>query len=598
MTKTKKDVIMKCSNKSSAEKGGGGMEREKKNSREEELDRFWDIDALIPKRRAPYAVSDTETAEIELEPIASSGTSAEQKQSIPERQESAERHFIPPHTAEEFRNRPAPDLEYTPDNALVRCVRLYRWKSNYRYYEGFVRDAEKLYGVNGAECSRVPFFSYVPQYSQMNRAQLEWYLWWRFNVRKGRFLDTDYSYVLLYAYELINLSDRGDPLTTQKELCKIWVAYRNTFHQLDSYLPEWICDHCLIHRLPPPEVCTGELLSAVMAHCSLKEFYVPSGGKDGYIRALLAFCSNYNYRKSKFCTEEHMALFDSAVMGALKTVTEHMSRDGKLFSKSGMDDSKLTRDAYTGALCSYRIKKRIEVEFCSFSHSHELRFFVTDVVKYTENKIRSALGVRSKLTVYALSMPVRLLLDAYLESTLPKRQTPSHKQDAARAEAEVYEKLYDLPQKPLSLRDAAEIERLSWDTTERLVEAFENEGTEPIEEMPQYSQNTPAEAFSVPSPKTQEDYLSLPASMPTHDGGSDALSDAMQPYLPFLWAVRDRDAVAQKQVASDAGSLIEVMADEINAIAADLIGDILLEESDGVFAVIEDYRDILDALLN
>ena len=155
-----------------------------------------------------------------------------------------------------------------------------------------------------------------------------------------------------------------------------------------------------------------------------------------------------------------------------------------------------------------------------------------------------------------------------------------------------------LPQKPLSLRDAAEIERLSWDTTERLVEAFENEGTEPIEEMPQYSQNTPEEAFSVPSPKTQEDFLSLPASMPTPDGGSDALSDAMQPYLPFLRAVRDRDAVAQKQAASDASSLIEVVADEINAIAADLIGDILLEESDGVFAVIEDYRDILDALLN
>ena len=556
------------------------MELDEKKKREEELDRFWDIDALIPKKRVPHMPADTETAEIVLEPKSATVSPSNAAEAIP-KQEEAKRHFIPPHTAEEFDRHPAPEVEYTPDNALVRVVRLYRWKSTYRYYEGFVRDAEKLYPVVGAESPRVPFFSYVPQYSQMNRAQLEWYLWWRACVRKGEFPDTDYSYVLLYAYELINLSHRIDPKTTQDELCKIWVHYRNTFYQLDSYLPDWICDHSLIHRLPPPPVCTEEMLPAVMAHCTLKEFYVPSGGADGYIRALLAFCSNYNYRKSKFCVGENVELFDRAIMGALKEVTERMSADGKLFATAGMDDSKLTRDAYTGALCSYRIKRRIEVEYCSFSRSHELRFFITDVVKYTENKIRATLGIRSRLTIYALPISVRKILDGYLEGFLPTRAANARKQTEKSAE---YEKLYDLPRKTLSLSDAAEIERLSWDTTEKLVEAFTEEAEE--------EQVSP---IAVPMPKP----VMSPMPESELEGREDEtdLADAMGSYLPFLRAVRDGDSMGQRNAARDAGMPLEVLADEVNGIAAELTGDILLEDRDGVFAVIEDYREILEDIL-
>ena len=561
------------------------MERDEQKKREEELDRFWDIDALIPKKRAPHLQADTRTAEIVLEPLqkpegpsAKAVSRASDTEAIPPQDSAPTRRFIPPHTAEEMNRRPAPELEYTPENALVRRVRLYRWKSDYRYYEGFVRDAQKLYRVVGGECPRVPFFSYVPQYSQMTRPQLEWYLWWRTCVRQEKCVDTDYSYVLLYAFELINLSDKIDPLTVRDELCKIWVAYRNTFHQLDSYLPEWICDVCLIHRLPPPPACTDELLPVVMAHCSLKEFYVPSHSKEeSYLRALLAFCSNYNYRKSKFYTEEHAKLFDTTLMGALAFVTERMSADGKLFSASGMDDSRMTRDAYTGALCSYRIKRKIEVEFCSFSRSHELRFFVTDVVKYTENKVRAVLGVRSRLTIYALPVSVREMLDGYLDSVLPKRTQSVQKK--REDEAREYEKLYDLPRKELSLRDAAEIERLSWDTTERLVEAFEEQ--EEAAEPP--VDDVPVKDIPHPNEKMIDE--------------TEADTNAFFAYLPFLQAVYDGDGAGQRRAAQARGLPLDVLADEVNALAADLMGDILLEECDGVYAVIEDYREILDALL-
>ena len=435
------------------------MNGDEKKRKKDELDRFWEIDSLIPPRRAPHYPHDTEAVEIESEPPKANAPTGALSESakIPPRSDAPKPHFIPPHTPEEQDGRPKPTLEYAPDNALVRCVRIYPHKSNFRYYESFVRDAARLYGIKGEECPRVPFFSYVPQYTQMNRAQLCWYLWWRENARQGNYLDTDYSYVLLYLYEIINLSDIMDAAESQSQLCRLWVRYRTIFRQMDSYLPDWICDYSLIHRLPPPDSQTGITLSAVMTHCTLKEFYVPCGGEGGYLLALLAFCSNYDYKKSKFYNEASADLFDRAVMGALALVTEHLSGDGKLFSNANMDDSRMIRDAYTGALCAHRTKCRIEVEYCSFSRSHELRFFITDVVKYTENQVRSALGVRSRLTIYALPTSIRALLDTYLRGILPKRMS----QKARTESSEEYEKLYDLQKTELSLSNAASIEKMS-----------------------------------------------------------------------------------------------------------------------------------------
>ena len=563
------------------------MDEKEKKQREAELDRFWDIDALLPKKRAVQYTADTDAVDVVIEPIMDGTPSRKgaKTESVPSEADRPKPRFIPPHTAEEFANQPTPDEEYTPDNALIHKVRIYRWKSDYRYYEGFVRDAVRLFSVKGVECPRVPFFSYVPQYSQMSRAQLEWYLWWRENVRNHVYPETDYSYLLLYAYELINLSDRMDAQASQNALCDIWIHYREVYHKLDSYLPEWICDLSLIHRLPPPKACTGKLLGAVMQYCTLKEFYVPSDKGDVYVRALLAFCSNYDYRKSKFYGEERQAVFDAAVPGALRALVEKTSENGRLFSNVGMDDNRLVRDSYNGAICSYRIKRRIEVEFCSFSRSHELRYFITDVVKHVENRVRGAMGIRSRLTVYALPTPMRAILDEYLDRTLPKRV---HEDRRAKQEAEPqpYEKLYDLPQKALSLSEATEIERLSWETTERLVEAFETaEREECVQEAP-------------PTP-VQTSLSGMPASTYAEaDEDGQALLDALRPYLAFLQAVADGDHLLQERIARETGLPIEVVADTVNALAAEHMGDILLEESDCGFAVIEDYRETLTALLD
>lgn len=544
--------------------------------------------------------------------------------------------YVYPHTAEDAANAPQPDDEYVPDSALIHRVRIFRWKSRYPYYEEFVRTAEKLLGARGQQCERVPFFSYVPQYSQMNPQQLAWYLYLRECVRNGEFPDTDYSYVLLLVYEILNLSDRISPDRGQALLCGIWAGYRERFRQLDNYLPEWICDYSLVHRLSAPACLNGGQLAEIMRHCALKEFYVSGGAADGYVQVLLAFCCNYDYRKSKFCTPESRELFDRTVAAVLRQATELLSESGRLFSVSGMDDSRLTRDAYSGALCSWRVKRKIEISYCSFSRSHELRFLITDIVKYTENKLRAWLGVRSRLTIYALPVRLRERIDAAVAELLPAKQTANRKQ-----EIPAYERLYDLPETPLSFSNAADIERLSWNTTQKLVEAFAQEreaGPSPASQVPPMTRagaaGAPGREESVPgsasasetvpetapkavhgsvsgmvtppvtgvpdcavSPEASVRKASTPEASPPQGSQTmpeAGLCDALSPYRAFLEAVLREDSGAQRSEAAKLGRLPDAVADEINELAADRTGDILLEDIGDGYRVLEEYRHLLD----
>ena len=56
-----------------------------------------------------------------------------------------------------------------------------------------------------AKALPVEFMQYWPTYDVMSPAQQQWYFYWRSEVRQGRLLATDLSYIFVHVYELINL---------------------------------------------------------------------------------------------------------------------------------------------------------------------------------------------------------------------------------------------------------------------------------------------------------------------------------------------------------------------------------------------------------
>lgn len=524
-----------------------------------EMDSFWAIDKLLPKKEKPRVVRpvpDTSAVEITIGQLTeNNGSKLTQKPSDTQ-------------APTVKRTEPTPETVYSPVSLLIDKVKIYRWKNNYNYYEDFRKDALRFYKSTAQECKRVPYFSYVPQYVQLSREQLSWYLFWRDRVRHGEFLPTDYSYIILLIFEIINLGESADTVQGQKLLCELQKHYRREYPRIDRYLSEWICDYSLIHKLPPPE---GFCESGLADSSSLREFYVYFEGTnapDSYAHLLIRFCSNYDYRKSKFAVGENLALYEKHIPAALALVISKNSDPDKIFSGVKFENNMLTRDAYMGALCAAEMKRRIEIEFCSFSRSHELRFLIADIIKYSENKIRASLGVKSRLSVFGLPKSITAVIDTYFSTELPTIKLSKNAEPTLKQE---YDKLYDIPKTELSLENADLIEERSWSTTQLLVEAFDEE------------------EIVVP-----EIWVESEASAEISDNPVDELKKQLGEKYEFIVAAKNEDFSAQHELAKKFSTFTGVLADGINDLAANILGDIILEETEDGYTIITDYMEMFE----
>ncbi len=549
-----------------------------RDGRDAELDRFWDIDELIPKKKSventKRVLFDTEAVEINS-PSSADGSKDGKKLYRSETISSTEfKRFIPPFTEKDMENIPKPDVEYTRENSLIKKVKIYNWQSKYRFYERFTEDAKRLWNRKGEIAKSVPFFSFSPQYAQLNRDQLAFYLWWRECFRKGEYIDADYSYVLLYVYEIINLSDTLSPEYCLDQMCTVWLNYGEKHPFIGKYLSEWVCDLCLINDLQIPADRIRQLYPQIMRDCTLKEFYAlcEGGGNLVCAQTLMDVCGAYDYKKSKCATPERLPIMEKYLTGALRKVLKTFAKSEKAFAMIGSADNHTVRSAYTGALCCAHLKKRIEVEYFSFTHSYELRYLVSDILKYSENKLRGAFGVKSRLSVYALPTEMKKCIDKYFETVVfsPRNKGEIVSVTKKSKPAEEYEKLYTPQKTELDTQRASMIENDSWSVTQMLV------GEELVEKTKENTEN-------IVSEETKND----------RNEATDTRAAFGMRY-DFILAVLNSDIQAQRRILSEMGMMADALVDEINEIAADIFGDVIIEDNGNGYEIIEEYKELIE----
>ncbi len=560
-------------------KGGARVSDKPKNL--DDIDRFWDLNSLLPKKRpvAPtHRAPNTDTVEITV------GADGVRESGIPIPVNKGGGNISPHNTArklnelsmsaraEQYRSRPLdPYLIYTPQNSLIKRVEVARWDTKFNFYENFRTDAVRLWPRAAVECERVPFFSYVPQYSQLKYPQLKWYLWWRENVRRGVYLKTDFCYILLYIYEIINCSDLIAPERGVGLLCDIWLAYRNDHRRIDSYMCDWLCDYCLINRLSCPTDRLEPILGEIVATANFKEFYIDGAGTSA-AADMLAHASTYDWRKSRYVTEDNIAVFAHHIRAAFDKVWR------EIISKNEKGDTvkalRVERTAYEGALCVYDMKRTVTVEYISYTRSPKFRFVATDIIKYSENRVRMALGIKSRLKVEELTGEMRACIDRYFDTNLPaqKKERPT-RVGASEPTVNEYDKLYEPISTDFSVENAMKIEEKSWTTTERLTFAFEEESAkaEPTHEKV-------TEAIKAEQAVDGEDeFAALISSL--DEGAREALA-----------LIANGDASGIARVSARLGMLADALADRINELAFDVIGDSIIEPDNVGYRLIPDYE--------
>ncbi|MBQ8004998.1 MAG: TerB N-terminal domain-containing protein, partial [Clostridia bacterium] len=455
-----------------------------------------------------------------------------------------------------------PDEVYKPENPFIRKVEIYR-KKDFLYYSAFYEAGMNLLGLIGEKCDEPSFYSWVPQYSQLSEDQMSFYLYMRSEIRENRAIDIrSYSYILLYIFELINVEPNKKNALSQ--LSFVWKSYRNAHPRLDALLREWIIDFCLINRLLPNTAELGEAYGHAVEFSSVRELYICSDKSRDEIflskelpLALLQLCSNYDYKKSKFATGDNLQLYDEHIIGSFSYILSEIKNEKGLF----IGITSVKRDAFAGAICTKNTKCSIKIDYCSIARSHEMRFLITDAKKYAENCIRSYIGVKSKLTIYSLPSDVRDLINKYMEDHLPGKRAPK------KEEKHDYDIYYEAPKRVFSLESAKQIEEASWETTKILTDAFDCEEN---------------------SAKSAEIPVAPAVNLPID---SDIIS-ALSLHMEFIEAALAHDKATQAHIAQKKGRMIDAVADEINEIAAEILGDIILENENGAYTVIEDYVEV------
>lgn len=445
-------------------------------------------------------------------------------------------------------------VRYEFENSLLCRVEIHPWPQKYNYYQRFCDDANRFFALRGKECAPEPYFSYIPQYAQLNHAQLAYYLWFRENARHGVYLEEiDMPYIFLYIYEIINLPDRISPAEGARMLADLWLAYRRRKPELDRYLPEWMCDYCLTRQTPLPKQLYP-IVPDILPRTTLKEFYISESESGGVsARSLILAASDYSFRASKYYAANAEA-FETHIPAA---VTHAANVCGIAPNPEEMRRVRVERDAFCGSLCAQTVKRRLIVEYCSFARSYKLRAQITHAVKLAENCLRRALKIRSRLSVTDSDGALSAAILSYFDMHLPAER----RRAADTVEERAYEHLYDAPSTGIDYGEAHALETDSWATTDIL--------TEEIPDAPA-PQERPA-----PAP---------PAQQNPPESGEIPFADALR-------AVLDGQPLTEWCKTRSARTNPAEVAGQLNEYAADVLGDVLFEEVGGEWILIEDYKE-------
>ncbi|MBR5314148.1 MAG: TerB N-terminal domain-containing protein [Clostridia bacterium] len=517
-------------------------EKLKKHCRIAETDRFWDIEEITPAKKTPKKQN-----------VFSSVDAVEVCEKSDERV-FAQGFPIPREKVNGYSSEFC--LEYSPENSLVKSVGIYTWPMKYMFYERFRIDARKYFNVSHGEVQPVKYYSYMPGYVQMSLSQRRWYFYWRDCVRKNIYLPTDSSYILLYVYEIINLPELIPVEKGLSLMCDIWEKYRESYTKLDKYMSEWVCDYCLINKLPFPHERIKGFLANVTEVTEFKQMYFSCEEGDVFSTLMLEKGSSYRWRKSKYIDENNAQIFEKHINAAFNyAIKKYASFDGRFEKENRIEEKTCTRDSFGGALCAYEIKRKIKLTYYDLKNDSDVGFIITDTVKYCENRVRAYLGIRARLNVQNLTEQHKNIINEYFEANLPAF---FYEKKASKAKNEYEDVFVEEGVKPfeVSFEKAKMIEKESWLTTDRLTEdVFEEEVFEEVK-----------------------------------DENKSIESESLDVAKSALICIYKGDHKGFSSIAEENYMMLETLAECVNELCFEILGDIGIEEKDGKYIVIPDYE--------
>lgn len=163
----------------------------------------------------------------------------------------------------------------------------------------FLKQGKLMINFSDDYTGNAPFEHYTPIYENMNNNQLRTYFTWRTKVRNKEIMETSYSYVFVYIYELINNIGVKNPSEGLESLIWLLKNYSSFSNTIEQYLVDWIRDYYICNQFDMPFI-------NIIEKYELEGYYpfirMPSDRKELSFDELCDV-SKYKIKDSRFFTE-------------------------------------------------------------------------------------------------------------------------------------------------------------------------------------------------------------------------------------------------------------------------------------------------------
>lgn len=290
--------------------------------------------------------------------------------------------------------------------------------STFSSTDNFLLDMRKNEKYQGKRAMFVPFMEYWPTYSAMNVNQLAWYFYWRSEVRRGNYWDTDLSYIFVHIYELINGIGWEIPEHGYQQLIRLWQNYQDRFPRLPEYLQNWVYDFSILNNLEfiLPDDCRPKRRQpspVIDALLTQHEDELPLKLPFNLVGSLC----DYSIEGSKFFKEGHQHLMESAIPRIIALADADLQRKTgagilKTFGPSALERQR--RIIYASAVHP-NANRMATITIKSYSSSEPLRAHISELVRYAENVLREIFGSSGRLRGVTLDEKTGKLITVFLK---------------------------------------------------------------------------------------------------------------------------------------------------------------------------------------
>ncbi|MCL2860265.1 MAG: TerB N-terminal domain-containing protein [Oscillospiraceae bacterium] len=468
------------------------------------------------------------------------------------------------------------------------------------------------------------FFGYANvEYSNLTKAQLNWYFKWRESARVGTYLDADLDYIALYINEIINLIGIETPKDGFEILIELLSAYQNdgirtiiNFQLLLDYIVYYNLDKSYLQKLYelPFNNYYEETIKSVINFTTLfskksKTIELSQIAQN----ELLQTCSklaSYNVAESKFVLDGYGELLKKVIFESFMNIDARFRDEGKkgFLDSYKVRTSKIEWSPFRNFRYFYKkedTKKQeyiindyikftkvdgkwyntLTVQIENLEH-YQFQDMLTRLIRNMENELRIALNYKRKLKIDSWFKYQEKTIQETIKKLLYKNQIEQDKNGQ-----------YYFKEKPKFEVDITKLDKLKKEANEirdRIIKEQAEANTGATKASPATMDINLSNNKMVQEAKGIEPY----GSNNPFQNFISALNETQKEVIHLILQenVKNKNE-AIKEIAKKSNIMVETLIDFINELATKYIKDSLINTDSGTPEIYEDYVDEIKKVL-